>query len=103
MVNSQATIWKPFPASQSSDMTSGIRPYIAVVSALVLPVTTPGCVCDECVLPWDEECVSRRLLEETMLLLLLPELLLPLAGTAIEVPEEAPDWSRNSCEEGEEP
>lgn len=44
--------------------------------------------------------MSRRLLEETRLLL-LPELLAPLVGAASEVAGEAPDWSRNSCEEEE--
>ena len=51
---------------------------------------------DECV-----ECVSRRLLDDTRLLL-LPELLAPLVGAVSEVADEAPDWSRNSWEAEEE-
>lgn len=45
--------------------------------------------------------MSRRLLDETRLLL-LPELLAPLVGAVSEVAEEAPDWSRNSWEVAEE-
>lgn len=45
--------------------------------------------------------MSRRLLDETRLLL-LPELLAPLVGAVSEGAEEAPVWSRNSWEEAEE-
>lgn len=46
--------------------------------------------------------MSRRLLEDTRLLL-LPELLTaPLLGAVSEGAEEAPDWSRNSWEAEEE-
>ena len=41
--------------------------------------------------------MSRRLLDETRLLL-LPELLAPLVGAVSEVPEEPADWLRNSWE-----
>lgn len=66
--------------------------------------TTPGCACDECEPECEDECVewvSRRLLDDTRLLV-LPELLAPLVGAVSEVAEEAPDWSRNSWEEEEE-
>lgn len=69
-------------------------------SALLRPATTPGCACAEC----EDECeewVSRRLLDDTRLLL-LPELLAPLVGAVSEAAEEAPDWSRNSWEAEEE-
>lgn len=51
---------------------------------------------DECV-----KCASRRLLDDTRLLL-LPELLAPLVCAISEVAGELPDWSRKSCEAAEE-
>ncbi|TNN68984.1 hypothetical protein EYF80_020845 [Liparis tanakae] len=68
-------------------------------SALLRLATAPGCVCEECE-ECDEECVE---LPDDTRLLLLPELLAPLAGALSEAAEGAPDWSRNSWEEAEVP
>lgn len=74
-------------------------------SVLLRLATTPGCVCEECEPECDDECVewvSRRLLDDTRLLL-LPELLAPLVGGALsEGADAAPDWSRNSWEAEDE-
>lgn len=70
-------------------------------SALPRPATAPGCACEECEPECVDECESRRLPDDTRLLLLL-ELLAPLTGAVSEEAKGAPDWSRNNCEEDEE-